>query len=310
MDYQEELGKYLPGQTILSFVSIDAGGDSISYKVTTDKNNFILRTGGMRENYDVEHAFLKLLLNNKVKVGMPVADGKFSDGTYFSLQQQLPGIDLYSVSEQFWPAILKEVGGQMHKAYQISVPGFGQISPEIFRKTGELVGSKKSWFAAVEEYFDYRSGSLAKRIREDLASGQTYISKELFLKVVAIVEKIPEVKKRIKLLTNKVPQAKIMHGDLHFEHFLVTNDHLSGIIDWNHTWVGDPLFDVAYLSIMPHGELYGNFLTSSGVKMDNEVFRLYRLLISVGKIHTRYVKKDYLEDYPEVVTIALEELEK
>ncbi len=102
----------------------------------------------------------------------------------------------------------------------------------------------------------------------------------------------------------------MLHGDLQRMNFIVSSNHLSGIIDFEHVLVGDPLFDISVASVMPDGELHKELLDKSGVKMDKDRFHLYRLLISFGKIYTRYVKKDYLHESSEILDFVLEELGK
>ncbi|SRR5258708_6613903 len=288
------------------------GGDSIVFSVG---DNYILRTCCERNNYDAERAILELGLEHGVKVPKVVAVNVDLDQLpfSFSLQEKLQGIPLEVLPLDLWPQVFHEVGEEMAKLYEINVPGFGQIDLKYFRETGTLKGESNSWFEFINTLFESRKLQIIAKIKKDKENRfeGSKLNVTQIDKLLEISSRCDEIDKKISKLATDVDKASILHGDLHREHFIVNNRHLTGIIDFNKTWVGDPLFDIAYASIMSNGEkFYKNLLKGSRVKMNEDNFHLYRLMLAFGKIYTRYIQFDYLHEHSDILDFALEELNK
>lgn len=292
------------------------GGDSAIFDISTNNKNYIFRSNGVRKNYDVEHAILKLAEQNGVKVPMAIAENIDVSPKLpltFSVLEKILGDELEHLPLEIWPQIYKEVGSELAKLYKIKIDGYGIIDADCYRKTKKIVGSSTSWKNAVYGYCYNEFEEIKEKIKlEKLRNfSNSKLTKEQQSKILIIYGNLDNI---IESLNGNIQEyedrASLLHGDLHSEHFFVKNGHLEGIIDFNKTIVGDPLFDIAYSSIMPHGEMYEHLMKTSGVKMDMDRFALYRLLIATRKIHTRYVRFDYLHRYSEVLDVVLEELEK
>lgn len=298
---------------LVTLTKLTSGGDSTSFDIETSTGQFILRTGGRRVNYDVEHAVLVLARQVSDKVPTSVA-ASIDTKKYpfsFSLQKKLSGVELESLAQPHWPPILEQVGTELAKIYAIKIAGYGQLDPEIYREAGELEGKHRSWQNFLLDYFTSHLAELEVRLREDTDSdfAGSKLSTKQRRQVIEIYQSFDEVGARVREVVWP-HKASLLHGDLHGEHFLVGDNQLVGIIDFNKTFVGDPLFDIAYFSVMPGGELYSHLMRTSGVKMDKERFSLYRLIISIVKIHTRHIRFDYLHEYSEILDIAISELQK
>lgn len=302
---------------VIDLSPIDFGGDSEAFKIVTDGGNFILRSGGKRNNYDVEDAVLKLLIQRGAMVPIPVVDNiDFNNPKLsFSIQEELPGNDLYrsELPQGEWPKIIKSVGRNLRIINSLKLSGFGPISTDKFRSQKKLVGSFDSYYDFIRYYFDSRVDILTQKVDRDVKEDFTRsnLTKEQIEKVLEVVSKVPEAKKRMTdyFLEFKT-EGSFVHGDFHTQHVLVDNGRLTGIIDLNNTLIAEPLFDIAYWSIMPKGILYRELAKSAGIKIDEERFKLYRMLISIAKLHTRYVSNDYLNKFPEILDFALGELNK
>ncbi len=313
----QELADNKINTKVLNIETIDLGADSKTYRIITQKENYILRTGGKRSNYDVEHAILRILLTKNVKVPVPVSefiDSNDPDLSY-SLQEELPGEDLFrnGMAESLWPRLLEQVGENMRRVYAFELFGFGPISTEKFRSNGELVGSFNSYEQFVNYYFDSRVEKFIEKVHQDEANNfkNSNLNKRQIEKVLEIINRLPEVTERMQnYLSNFLPEGKLVHGDFHPQHILIDKGNLTGIIDFNNTLIAEPLFDIAYWSIMPRGKYYKELAKRAGVKIDKERFSLYRLVISIAKLHTRYVTFNYLAQYPEILDFALDELNK
>lgn len=304
------------GDDITDIKQITFGGDSITYRIITNAKNYILRTGGKRSNYDVEHEVLRRLAERKVKVSPVVSD--FIDiknpELCFSLQEGLPGQDMFrlKLTTTARRKITEVVGHNLKIVHGLILPGFGPISPHKFRETGRLVGGFTSYFEFVSYYFHSRVDGFLEKFRLDKSENfiNSQVSKKNLDKIMQIIDKIPVVERRMDILRGFKFEGSLCHGDLHEQHVFVHNGKLNGIIDFNNALVADPLFDIAYWSIMPKGDLYNILLKSSETKMDRERFRLYRMLISIAKINTRYVEHNYLNEFPEILDYALLELNR
>ena len=94
-----------------------------------------------------------------------------------------------------------------------------------------------------------------------------------------------------------------IHADLHIEHVFVDGDEVSGIIDWSEASQGDPLFDVASLTLA-HEEHLADFVVGYGTDVDVDLIRAwwsFRCLVVVPWL----VDNGYSdpEAYPEVAVL-------
>ncbi len=75
----------------------------------------------------------------------------------------------------------------------------------------------------------------------------------------------------------------LIHGDLHLKHVFVEGDEVSGIIDWSEVRQGDPLFDVASLTLGNDDRL-DDFLVGYGRSVDRNRVRAWwawRCLVAI-----------------------------
>ncbi|SRR5260221_597784 len=302
---------------ILKIESITFGGDSTTFRIVSETGNYILRSGGKRSNYDVEHAVLKLLIKKGVKVPVPVSDhiDISNPDLSFSLQREIRGVDLFrsKLPVTFWPTVVEELGRNLKSVHSLAFSGFGPISTDVFRSTKKLIGSFDTYSEFINNYFSFRVKGFKERLIADEKNGfkDSNLNKEQIRKVIEIVDRIPEGQSRIdEGFVDYLSEGRLLHGDFHSQHILVNRKKFVGIIDFNNVSIGDPLFDIAYWSIMPKDGFTKELLDNSGIKMDEDKFRLYRLIISIGKLHTRYVTHNYLNEYPEIIDFALEELNR
>ena len=65
-----------------------------------------------------------------------------------------------------------------------------------------------------------------------------------------------------------------IHGDLHIEHVFVDGDEVTGIIDWSEARQGDPLFDIASLTLANEEHLE-HVIAGYGVGVDRDMIRAW-----------------------------------
>ncbi|GAA2234023.1 phosphotransferase [Promicromonospora sukumoe] len=71
-----------------------------------------------------------------------------------------------------------------------------------------------------------------------------------------------------------------IHGDLQITHVFVDGDEVTGIIDWSEAAPGDPMFDLAILTL-GHEERLDDLLTGYGPGADRDVIRAWWSLRSL-----------------------------
>ncbi|WP_245717252.1 phosphotransferase [Nocardia jejuensis] len=64
------------------------------------------------------------------------------------------------------------------------------------------------------------------------------------------------------------------HGDLQVEHVFVNGDTIVGVIDWSEAAQGDPMYDLATLTL-GHPERLGDVVSGYGVRVDLDVIRAW-----------------------------------
>ncbi len=65
-----------------------------------------------------------------------------------------------------------------------------------------------------------------------------------------------------------------IHGDLQIAHVFVDDDEVTGVIDWSEASQGDPLFDLATLTLA-HEEHLGDVVAGYGTEVDRELIRAW-----------------------------------
>lgn len=65
-----------------------------------------------------------------------------------------------------------------------------------------------------------------------------------------------------------------IHGDLHIEHVFVDGDSVSALIDWSEARQGDPLFDLATLTLGDQERL-DDLIAGYGVNVDRDMVRAW-----------------------------------
>ena len=94
-----------------------------------------------------------------------------------------------------------------------------------------------------------------------------------------------------------------IHGDLQIAHVFIDSDEVTGIIDWSEASQGDPLFDLATLTLA-HEEHLGDVIAGYGTDVDRDLIRAWwslRCLLAVRWL----VEAGYgsPEEYPEIAVL-------
>jgi aminoglycoside phosphotransferase (APT) family kinase protein len=95
-----------------------------------------------------------------------------------------------------------------------------------------------------------------------------------------------------------------IHGDLQVDHVFVAGDDVTGIIDWSEGAHGDPLFDLATITL-GHPEHLDDVIAGYGADVDRDLLRAWRSLRCLTNV--RWLFEHGFgppEDYPEVAVLA------
>ena len=80
------------------------------------------------------------------------------------------------------------------------------------------------------------------------------------------------------------PRAPVFaHGDLHVAHVFVDGDEITGVLDWSEAGQGDPMYDLACLTL-GHREHLGDVVAGYGAEVDADVIRGWWSLRSLTAI--------------------------
>ncbi len=94
-----------------------------------------------------------------------------------------------------------------------------------------------------------------------------------------------------------------IHGDLQIAHVFIDGDEVTGIIDWSEASQGDPLFDLATLTLA-HEEHLGDVIAGYGTDVDRDLIRawwsLRCLLVVRWLVEAGYGSP---EEYPEIAVL-------
>jgi phosphotransferase family enzyme len=74
-----------------------------------------------------------------------------------------------------------------------------------------------------------------------------------------------------------------IHGDLQVDHVFVANDEVTGVVDWSEASQGDPLFDLATLTL-GHEEHLGDVIAGYGTDVDRDLIRAWSSLRCLSNV--------------------------
>src|SRR4051812_47299197 len=93
------------------------------------------------------------------------------------------------------------------------------------------------------------------------------------------------------------------HGDLHIEHVFADGDEITGILDWSEASQGDPLYDIATLTLA-HEEHLDDVVAGYGTDVDRSLIRAWwswRCLVGIRWLFENGYGAP--EEYPEVAVL-------
>lgn len=193
----------------------------------------------------------------------------------------------------------------------------GPINVESFNSSGMLTGRNASWYGFMRTFFLGQSASMEQEQIKERTTGQfiTYLSPNNRERMNLLLRK----RERVSLILEEhkdlmeIGCGSLLNGNIHCGSIVIRDGKFVGLNDWGQMLSGDPVDDLAYLSIMPGLDYWYPRISAEWQRLTRdphltEKFHLYRLFESYRKIFTRYLNHHYLNDYPEPLAIAEEEL--
>jgi hypothetical protein len=235
-----------------------------------------------------------------------------------------------TLSQEQIRIILKQTGHELALIHTRTGEGFGWIFGKETGKakpmlkilktsiTRKFTGDNETWYEFLLNFFDNQTEVMKKIFENEHQTGKyhTDLSKEHREKLVYLHSQRGAVRNifesRRELLS--AVESHFLHGNVYHGNIVVNkNNTYAGLDDFSAALMGDPTDDLAYTYVMPNGKEFEPIIQSgweetSGKKVDEENMRVLILWEAYRKNYTRYANHRYLDDYPEPLQIAIEEL--
>jgi aminoglycoside phosphotransferase (APT) family kinase protein len=125
----------------------------------------------------------------------------------------------------------RQAGAMLRQLHEVSLPGFGWIDRDHFRRTMQIRGKSTSWSEEISTELDPALEELVSR--DALTAAQAAVLRGEMRRVLPSLETIDH--------------GRLLHGDLARMHTFVDpqDGSLTGIVDWGDAQTGDPVWDLA-----------------------------------------------------------------
>lgn len=271
----EKILSFLKGEfsDVSEFRHIEGGEGSQAYSFDAGGKQYIVRVnkhnprGFKKDEYAYSHyASPKLPIPRIQKIGE-------TDGLYFCISERVPGKILNEFSREERERMLPEMFSVLdviHAADISESEGYGK-----WDETGKAESAGwKEHLMNVDMYAKGGGGMPSLFDTTFLEQDFWDIAYGVF---VGLVQHCPE-------------ERSLIHGDYGFNNVLSGGKNITGVIDWEVSMYGDPLFDIAWLSFwsfdVDYQAEYLKYIDARGMQMDHYADRLlcYKLYIGLGSL--------------------------
>jgi hygromycin-B 4-O-kinase len=252
------------GATDDSLESIADGETSQAFFFNTQSGRKVLRVNSLRKHGFLKDAYAAKHFSSKT---LPIPNvleiGELTKGVFFVVSERASGKTLDKLNkEDTWRLMPKiiEVLDEIH-ATPPTGKGYGSWEPN-----GK--GESNSW-------------------RDEIGHSQPRRNDELLSSIDLYDHDFHErLQNQIATLLDYCPEERtLVHADFGFDNVVSDGDNITGVIDWEHSMYGDPLYDEAWLSFwgehQGYEEEFRKHYTSQGrlPKNYDERVLCYKLLI-------------------------------
>ncbi len=219
------------------------------YKVTTISETLIIKFYGVKNRYQNELTALQLLSKSKLPIPRIVDYGVYKDKEYI-IMTCLEG-------ETMNPLIMEN--GEQEKIFRVAGQYLRTINDTKHDLNYGRVGAEK--FETFKAYFSYEVSRILSNLER---FDHPY------------PEVIEEGIKTINKINVDSNEKKLCHMDFSTRNILLKDGRISGIIDFEHTIISDPNWDLAYADNKLQGKYREAFYEGYGYEpKDIGVFKLF-----------------------------------
>jgi hygromycin-B 4-O-kinase len=247
---------------------ITGGESSQAFSFSTPQGRRVLRV-----NVHGKHGFMKDQIayqkfsSELLKIPEILGIGEIKPGIFYAVSVHSNGKMLNKLTNTELAGIVPELIKTLDAIHAISPLGTGYGE-------WDLVGNadRSSWRDVLLSYL--------KDNEDDTTQASFYdaeLHKRLRNEAIALIEFCPEGR-------------KLVHGDYGFDNILSDGKHITGVIDWEQSRYGDPLYDIAWLDRKGEEYGYGDMIKQHYISLNrlpehyDERLACYKLLIRLDSL--------------------------
>ncbi len=181
----------------------------------------------------------------------------------YLIQREASGSDLasYRGDPILLSTLLPRAASLLREIHTVQFEGYGNFQ----HVDGHISGQKETW----DDFLQKRKPNLEYLMSQDLIREDT---QRMFEESYA----------RLRALTH-VPHS-LLHNDYHPEHVFSDGENITGVIDWESAFIGDPYYDLAVSVYFLDDERREAFLGGYGDDIDQARLDDYLFLVHLVKL--------------------------
>lgn len=221
------LEKYL-NQPIISVTKLAQGMLATAYEFHIGNKGYILRISHFEEDFLKDRYAFQHFSNPSLPIPHILAVGRLEGPVMFAISEKMPGETMDQLLRKseipLIPPLEKTLGALLN--LQPPTEGFGLM--DINGK-----GNDSSWKEAISSLHNRKLPTTWQK-----APHQPFFSPTFWHKALSYLQSLQGV----------LPEVHyIVHGDFGFDNLLLRDNHVTAVLDWAETKIGDPLYDIAWL---------------------------------------------------------------
>jgi thiamine kinase-like enzyme len=255
----------------------------MAYLVCHDKKEYIVKTNaylGLPDAIFINHFIMKEIIGHNKAIPVPDSQLLFlEDGAPIQIMEKASGevlrqyIQNVTIVEQRH-LIMKSLAKKLFMIHKVTGENFGPVSVNVLVNKRQLVGLHNTCYSYIllnlERHLSYCTS---------LFRINTKIAKEILLLF------------ETHQCLFKTERSVLLHGDFVKNNLLMHDMELACILDWEDSILGDPLYELAYLSLayltQDFDVLFQSYYDERGASLDETErmkLYLYRLRLYISKI--------------------------
>lgn len=268
-DVENALTSFFKGK-IEQLTPLKEGESSQAFVFTHENKEYIARINRERDGFDMDTYAYEHFSSPDIPIPKPIHTGSFGNTQYISISEKSPGKILEKFSKDEISSLMPSIISTLDAIHATPIP-----SEETF---GDWKGNKTT-FPNWKSFLADRVNTLR---RYNSRPGKAPFYEPFF---------VEDMLSRYESLIAYCPNTrKLLHGDYGFSNTLSDGEKITGVIDWEQSMYGDPLFDVAWLDLWdertPYADIFLKHYTETGVDITHYKERIlcYQLYSGIGAL--------------------------